>query len=72
MADRDLDINHLLPSEPEKLCRLADEMITVHREAIRKLQGLKAKVGGEFAERLRRPGFKAEIMDPSGEVRRYD
>ena len=66
MSRSDQDIKHLLPSDAEKLSRLADGMIDVHQDAIKKLRCFKDEISAEFPESFVHRSFKPVILHPSG------
>lgn len=67
MAKPDQDIKHLLPSDAEKLSRLADGIIDVHQDAIKKLRCFKDEITAEFPESFVRRSFKPVTLHPSGQ-----
>lgn len=71
MQNPDQDIKHLLPSDAEKLSRLADGMIDVHKDAIKKLRCFKDEICAEFPESFVRRKFRPVILSASGKEEKF-
>jgi len=67
MSKFDNSIVHLLPSDPEKLLRMADGMIDIHKATIKQLQGFKDEIAAQFPGAIKRRKFSNVILGPDGE-----